>query len=279
MEEIIFELKDHSAGLNCGRWDYIFSYIKKLGMHEQFILPDRQLVTMEVPFMSAYVTLLIKTCHKRRVHAMGGMAAQIPIKHDATANAQAMRRVKEDKLREAKAGHDGTWVAHPDLIPIAKEAFDLFMPQPNQMFVGLNDVSVTAQDLLQSPRNPCVTLEGIKNNVSVALTYMESWLRGQGCVQINNLMEDAATAEIARAQLWQWLHHGVLISESQTAVSSHLIRKIVNETLGPPNSDSICLGKAKNYLIKLVEDDDFYEFLTFLCYKDLVMFEAPKSKL
>jgi malate synthase len=198
MEEIVYELRDHSAGLNCGRCDYIFSVIKKFRNNPRFVLPDRSDITMTVPFMDAYVRLLIKTCHKRNVHAMGGMAAFIPIRNDSVANAAAMEKVRKDKLREVQAGHDGTWVAHPDLVKLAREIFGQYQLGPNQMYVRREDVVVGQKDLLNMKiPNGKITNAGIGVNVSIALQYMEAWLRGVGCVPIHNLMEDAATAEIS----------------------------------------------------------------------------------
>ncbi|KAJ1563794.1 hypothetical protein HK096_010976, partial [Nowakowskiella sp. JEL0078] len=216
MEEIIFELRDHSSGLNCGRWDYIFSFIKRFRNHPDKVLPDRSDVSMTSPFMDAYVRLLIHTCHKRGVHAMGGMAAQIPIKDNIAANDAAMNKVRSDKLREVSAGHDGTWVAHPDLVKIAMDVFDQHMPQPNQLFIRREDVRVVANDLISvAGVHGKITENGVRNNINVALTYMEAWLRGNGCVPIHNLMEDAATAEISRSQLWQWVRHHAKTSDGK----------------------------------------------------------------
>src|SRR5262245_48403715 len=206
MNEILYELRDHSAGLNCGRWDYIFSFIKKFRDRPDFVLPDRAQVTMDRDFLDAYVRLLIKTCHRRGIHAMGGMAAQIPIKNDAAANERALSKVRQDKLREVSAGHDGTWVAHPGLVAVAKEIFDERMKGPNQLHALREDVKVTARDLLKVPKGE-ITEEGLRLNIDVGIQYLESWLRGVGCVPIYNLMEDAATAEICRSQVWQWVRH------------------------------------------------------------------------
>merc|ERR1712230_136023 len=200
MDEILYELREHSSGLNCGRWDYIFSFIKKFRQNPAFVLPDRSAVTMTVPFMDAYVRLLIKTCHRRGVHAMGGMAAQIPIKDDPQANEKAMDSVRQDKLREVRAGHDGTWVAHPALAAIASDVFNKHMPTPNQLFKRREEVSVTKNDLLNMNMPGGITEEGIRKNLNIGLGYMEGWLRGVGCVPINYLMEDAATAEVSRSQ-------------------------------------------------------------------------------
>lgn len=205
MDEILYELRNHSAGLNCGRWDYIFSYIKKFGRKPEFLVPDRDQVGMTVHFMRSYSQLVIQTCHKRNVHAMGGMAAQIPIKNDPEANQAAIEKVRQDKLREVKDGHDGTWVAHPGLVGLAMEIFDAFMPAPNQIDNKREDVNVTAEDLLKVPTGT-ITEKGLRHNIDVGIQYLEAWLRGNGCVPIYNLMEDAATAEISRSQVWQWLH-------------------------------------------------------------------------
>ncbi len=207
MDEILFELKDYSAGLNCGRWDYIFSFIKKFSYREDLALPDRSTITMDRHFLKSYVALLIETCHRRGIHAMGGMAAQIPIKRDAAANDAAMERVRQDKLREVRAGHDGTWVAHPGLVPIARTVFDEHMPEANQIAVPRPAVHVEAADLLQVPEGD-ITRKGLEMNIDIGLRYLAAWLDGLGCVPIYDLMEDAATAEISRAQLWQWAHHG-----------------------------------------------------------------------
>ena len=230
MDEIIYELREHSAGLNCGRWDYIFSMIKKFRNNSEFILPDRGQVTMTVPFMDAYVQLLIKTCHKRGVHAMGGMAAQIPIKNNAEANKAAMQKVYNDKLREVKAGHDGTWIAHPDLGKIALEVFNQHMPTPNQLHVRREDVHITAKDLLNVKFAGKITEAGIREDVVVGLQYTEAWLRGVGCVPINNLMEDAATAEISRSQLWQWAHHEPKSDDGQKVTGARCLSILKEET-------------------------------------------------
>ena len=205
MDEILYELRDHIVGLNCGRWDYIFSFIKRLGKNPAFLTPDRADMTMGKAFLNAYSLLLIKTCHRRGAFAMGGMAAQIPIKGDPAANAAAFAKVRADKEREAGAGHDGTWVAHPDLVPVAMEVFDRLMPGPNQLGVLRDDVKVTAADLLQVHEGGH-TEAGLREDIRVGVQYIEAWLRGRGAVPLYNLMEDAATAEISRAQIWQWLH-------------------------------------------------------------------------
>jgi malate synthase len=210
MDEILYELRDHSAGLNCGRWDYIFSFIKKFRNDPAAVMPDRSLVGMTQPFMKAYSELVIKTCHRRGVHAMGGMAAQIPIKGDPAANEAALAKVRADKEREVRAGHDGTWVAHPGLVPIAMEIFDREMPGPNQIDNLRLDVEVCEADLLRVPEGER-TWEGLRHNIRVGVQYLEAWLRGVGCVPIYHLMEDAATAEICRTQVWQWLKHGATL--------------------------------------------------------------------
>ena len=218
MDEILFELREHSAGLNCGRWDYIFSFIKKLAADTSVLLPDRSQVTMTTHFMRSYSKLCIKTCHRRRIHAMGGMSAFIPIKSDPEANERALAQVRADKEREASDGHDGTWVAHPGLVPVAKEVFDRLMPGPNQIDKQLPDYNPTAADLLAIPTGT-ITEAGLKQNIAVGLGYVEAWLRGIGCVPLFNLMEDAATAEISRAQLWQWVHHGAKLSDGPNSGS------------------------------------------------------------
>src|SRR5579871_4435390 len=229
MDEILWELRDHSAGLNCGRWDYIFSFIKKFRRRPEFVLPNRSLVTMDRHFLNSYVQLLIKTCHRRGIHAMGGMAAQIPIKNDPAANEQALEKVRQDKLREVRSGHDGTWVAHPGLVAIAKDIFDASMPGPNQISRKREDVQVTAKDLLTVPTGE-ITEKGLRWNIDVGLQYLEAWLGGSGCVPIYNLMEDAATCEICRAQVWQWVKHGATLSDGRD-VSADLVDRAISEQL------------------------------------------------
>ena len=263
MHEILWELKDHSAGLNCGRWDYIFSYIKKLGHDARFILPNRAQVTMDKNFLNAYVQLLIQTCHAREIHAMGGMAAQIPIKNDPAANEAALAKVRADKLREVLAGHDGTWVAHPGLVPIAKEVFDAHMPGPNQIHVKREEVKVSQMDLLE-PHKGEVTEEGLRINVDVGIQYLEAWLNGNGCVPIYNLMEDAATAEISRSQVWQWVRHGVKMSDGRT-VTSELVRQTIDKELAEkPGSSSKPL--AAKLFADMMTKGEFTEFLTLVAY-------------
>ena len=274
MDEILYELREHSAGLNCGRWDYIFSFTKVFGSNARFILPDRGNVTMDRAFLKAYVELLIKTCHRRGVHAMGGMAAQIPIKNDPAANESALEKVRQDKLREVKAGHDGTWVAHPGLAPIAKEIFDEYMKAPNQLGVKREDVHITAADLLRVPEGQ-ITEQGLKLNVDVGIQYIESWLRGNGCVPIYNLMEDAATAEISRVQVWQWRHHGVELSDGR-AITPELIRETVASQLekikslvGETRYDRGRFVEAARLFERLVLGDPCKEFLTLEAYRYL----------
>ena len=224
MDEILWELREHSAGLNCGRWDYIFSFIKKLRNHAEFVLPDRAQVTMDRHFLKSYVNLLIATCHRRGVHAMGGMAAQIPIKNDEAANQAALEKVRQDKLREVWAGHDGTWVAHPGLVRVASEIFNTYMPLPNQ--IEKKVAADVAPDDLLAVADGAITREGLERNIDVGLQYLATWLAGNGCVPIYNLMEDAATAEISRAQVWQWLRYGATMSNGQT-VTAGLVREVV----------------------------------------------------
>ena len=223
-------LRDHSAGLNCGRWDYIFSFIKKFRNHASRVLPDRGVVTMQQPFLRSYVELLIHTCHRRGIHAMGGMAAQIPIRNNPKANEEAMERVRQDKLREVRAGHDGTWVAHPGLVPIAKEIFDEYMPQPNQIAPPASATSpITEANLLELPKG-AITEAGLRRNIDVGLQYLESWLRGNGCVPIYDLMEDAATAEISRSQIWQWLRYQAKMDDGR-AITPEMFDAILREVV------------------------------------------------
>ena len=278
MDEILFELRARAAGLNCGRWDYIFSFIKKRRMDPAAVLPDRALVTMTQPAMKAYAQLLIQTCHRRGVHAMGGMAAQIPIKGDEAANAEALERVRQDKLREVGEGHDGTWVAHPGLVPIAKAVFDAGMPGPNQLQVLREDVSVTAADLLAVPTGPC-TREGLRRNVRVSLRYLAAWLDGQGCVPIDHLMEDAATAEISRAQLWQGCRHGVVLEEG-LKVDADLLRLTFDQEmaalrgeLGNEAFRQSRFHEARVLLEELVTEPVLEDFLTIPAYGQLIASE------
>ena len=230
MDEILYELRDHAAGLNCGRWDYIFSYIKKFHQNPDRILPDRAAVTMEVPFMRSYSLLAIQTCHKRHAMAIGGMAAHIPVKNDDAANKNAFDKVRADKEREANDGHDGTWVAHPGMVVLVKEIFDKAMPTPNQMNKKREDVNVTAEDLIRLPDGE-ITEEGLRTNINVGIQYTAAWLSGRGAVPINNLMEDAATAEISRAQVWQWIRYPKGVLSNGQNVTMVLVEGILKEEL------------------------------------------------
>jgi len=274
MDEILYELREHSAGLNCGRWDYIFSFTKVFRNHPAFVLPDRGSITMERPFLKSYVDLLIKTCHRRGIHAMGGMAAQIPIKNDPAANEAALEKVRQDKLREVKAGHDGTWVAHPGLIPIAKAVFDEYMKTPNQINVKREDVHVTAADLLKVPEGQ-ITEQGLKLNVDVGIQYIESWLGGNGCVPIYNLMEDAATAEISRVQVWQWRHDNAKLSDGRQ-VTPELIRATITAQLehiktvvGADRYEGGKFAQASELFERLVFEEPCKDFLTVEAYRYL----------
>ncbi|WP_062306915.1 malate synthase A [Alicyclobacillus sendaiensis] len=275
MDEILYELRDHAAGLNCGRWDYIFSYIKKFRNHPEVILPDRAQVTMTVPFMRAYTLLTIRTCHRRKAFAMGGMAAQIPIKNDPKANEEALAKVRADKEREAQDGHDGTWVAHPGLVPVAMEVFNRLMPTPNQLHRLREDVQVTAADLVAVPEGT-ITEGGLRTNVAVALRYIEAWLRGSGAVPIFNLMEDAATAEISRAQIWQWIHHPKGVLDDGRKVTVELFRQILDEELrklkeeiGEEAYAQSKFALAAQLLDDISTRDDFVDFLTLPGYEHL----------
>jgi malate synthase len=270
MDEILWELREHSAGLNCGRWDYIFSFIKKRANSPDAVLPDRSQVTMASGFLAAYVSLLIQTCHRRGAHAMGGMAAQIPIKDDPAANEAALEKVRADKLREVRAGHDGTWVAHPGLVPIAREVFDAHMRGADQLDVARRDLTVTRDDLLRVPAGTR-TEEGLRHNVRVGVQYIEAWLRGNGCVPLYHLMEDAATAEISRAQVWQWLHHaatvgGAPLDEDRFArvVAEEMAR--IRGEVGDPRFTAGRFPEARDLFVRLSTSDRFEEFLTLAAY-------------
>ena len=267
MDEILYELKDHSAGLNCGRWDYIFSFIKKFRDRSDFVLPDRARVTMDRHFLKSYVDLLIRTCHRRRAHAMGGMAAQIPIKHDAAANDAALEKVRQDKLREVRAGHDGTWVAHPGLVPVAAQVFDASMPGPNQLHVTRADVRVTAADLLAVPEGE-ITAAGLRTNVDVGIQYLESWLRGLGCVPIYNLMEDAATAEISRTQVWQWLRHGARLADGRPMTAA-LVEQTIATELQRLEAPGRKFALAADLFRRVAMAPELPEFLTGVAYEYL----------
>jgi malate synthase len=263
MDEILYELRGHSAGLNCGRWDYIFSFIKKFRNHPGFVLPDRSIVTMDKHFLKSYVDLLIRTCHRRGIHAMGGMAAQIPIKNDPDANEKALEKVRQDKLREVHAGHDGTWVAHPGLVPIAKEIFNAYMKEPNQINRRREPMRVTAKDLLTVTEGR-ISEEGLRWNIDVGLQYLESWLRGSGCVPIYNLMEDAATAEICRAQVWQWVKHGAKLSDGRP-VTEEMVRSVIHEQKN--QLKGLRIAEAAQIYEHMILSPDFAEFLTLVAYK------------
>jgi len=282
MDEILWELKDHSAGLNCGRWDYIFSFIKKFREQEWAVLPDRAQVGMTAHFLRSYSQLVIKTCHRREVHAMGGMAAQIPIKNDPAANEEAMGRVRADKKREAGDGHDGTWVAHPGLVEIAKSEFDAVMKEANQIARKRQDVHVGAADLIKMPEGT-KTEAGLRQNVAVGIGYVEAWLRGVGCVPLFNLMEDAATAEISRAQVWQWVRHKQNLSDGRP-ITKDLVRQIVREELDKVKVQmgdaSYAKGRyedAAQLMIDLVEQPVFNEFLTLPAYDRIIADEKAAA--
>ncbi len=266
MEEILYELRDHSAGLNAGRWDYIFSAIKKFRDRDDFVLPDRAQVTMTVPFMRAYTELLVRSCHTRGAHAIGGMAAFIPSRRDADVNELALTRVREDKLRESGDGFDGTWVAHPDLVPVAMEVFDAALgEQPNQVGRKREDVSTQAADLLNVSATPGeVTEDGVRANVSVGIRYIASWLSGVGAAAIDNLMEDAATAEISRSQIWQWVRHG--------RVARADVERIVAEVVAELPSERV-VEEARALFEQVALADDFVEFLTVPAYDRLLALE------
>ena len=273
MDEILYELREHSAGLNCGRWDYIFSFIKKLRNDLGCLLPDRSQVTMDKGFLQAYSTLLVQTCHRRGVHAMGGMAAQIPNKADPDANRMAFEKVRADKLREVNAGHDGTWVAHPGLVPIAREVFDSLMPGPNQIDRRLEGVNVTQAELLSVPEGT-ITEAGLRHNIKVGVQYLEAWLRGLGCVPLYGLMEDAATAEISRAQIWQQLRHEATI-DGEKLTRARLLRIVDEEMdkLSKALGDRFTTGRfpeARELFQKVAVDPDFEDFLTVPAYERIV---------
>ncbi|HYX85754.1 MAG TPA: malate synthase A [Gaiellales bacterium] len=260
MDEILFELGPHATGLNAGRWDYLFSIIKKLGLREDMVLPDRNSVGMDAPFMRAYAELLVKTCHRRGAHAIGGMAAFVPSRRDPDVNERALAKVREDKEREAGQGYDGTWVAHPDLVPVAKEAFDRALEdRPNQLDVARDDLRVAAADLLDVAATPGeITEEGLRANISVGLQYLAAWLRGSGAVAIFNLMEDAATAEIARSQIWQWLHHHRFSRDD--------VRRVADEEAAKLGPD---FQRARALFDQVATGEHFVEFLTLPAYDEL----------
>jgi malate synthase len=260
MDEILYELREHSSGLNAGRWDYIFSVIKKLGHRPEFVLPDRSAVTMAVPFMFAYTELLVKTCHARGAHAMGGMAAFIPSRRDPEVNEVALAKVREDKEREAGQGFDGTWVAHPDLVTVAMEIFDgVLGDRPNQVERQRDDVASTAADLLDVASTPGeITMAGLHNNVSVGIQYLAAWLQGSGAVAIFNLMEDAATSEISRSQVWQWLHHAKIARTD--------VEDAIEEEVGKLGDG---YDEARELFEQVALGDEFVEFLTLPAYEHI----------
>ena len=278
MDEILYELKDHIVGLNCGRWDYIFSFIKKFRNHPDFVLPDRATVGMDRHFLRSYTQLVVKTCHRRGAHAMGGMAAQIPIKNDPAANQAALDKVTADKKREVADGHDGTWVAHPGLVALARQVFDENMPGPNQLDRRREDVQVSASDLLSVPHGK-ITESGVRQNTTIGLLYLEAWLNGLGCVPIFNLMEDAATAEISRSQLWQWIRHQARLEDGRV-LTRELYRGIAKEELerirtlvGIERFGSGKYELAATIFDRLITSPDFTEFLTLPAYQELLTLE------
>ncbi|MBE63853.1 MAG: malate synthase A [Flammeovirgaceae bacterium] len=274
LNEILYELRNHSCGLNCGRWDYIFSYIKKFRANKHKTVPNRDQVTMTSHFMKSYSDLVIQPCHKRGAHAMGGMAAQIPIKNDETANKAALEKVRQDKLREVQNGHDGTWVAHPALVEVAMEIFDEHMPAPNQIENKRLDVHVSAKDLIQTPTGT-ITLDGIRTNINVGLLYTESWLRGNGAAAIYNLMEDAATAEISRSQLWQWIHHNCY-TVNGTNINIELYEHLkleelekIQDLIGKERFENGRFKEAVQIFDRLVKSEQLEDFLTINAYEYL----------
>src|SRR4051812_12086861 len=277
MHEILYELREHSAGLNCGRWDYIFSFIKKLRADPAAVMPDRAQVTMDKGFLRAYTQLLIQTCHARGAHAMGGMAAQIPIRGDNEANEQALGKVRADKLREVTDGHDGTWVAYPALVPLARAVFDEHMKGPNQLSNARADVRVSAADLLRVPEGTR-TEAGLCHNIRVGILYLEAWLRGNGCVPLFHLMEDAATAEICRTQVWQWVRHGAKLDDGHVITRARVQALIRQETAmmvwtaSEKGAHPGCLGEASALFERLALADELEEFLTLPAYERLLSF-------
>jgi malate synthase len=272
MDEILYELKEHSSGLNCGRWDYIFSAIKTLKADPSFVLPDRGQVTMTQHFLRSYTQLLIKTCHRRGAHAMGGKAAQIPIKNDPEANRVALDRVRADKLREVTDGHDGTWVAHPGLVPIAREVFDAHLTAPNQIDRLRDDVRVGRDDLLRVPEGSR-TEAGLRQNVRVGVQYLEAWLRGAGCVPLYNLMEDAATAEISRTQVWQWIEHQAPLDDGRS-VTTELFARVLDDEMRRIGAEGGRFKEAVELFTRLSTQSSYEEFLTLPAYEVLVSLES-----
>ncbi|MCH8342775.1 MAG: malate synthase A [Planctomycetes bacterium] len=283
MDEILWELREHSAGLNCGRWDYIFSFIKTFRNHPDRVLPDRSQVTMQQPFLRAYAQLLIRICHRRQVHAMGGMAAQVPIKDDPVANEEALEKVRTDKLREVADGHDGTWVAHPGLVPLARAVFDAHMPQPNQIQRTRAEVQVTAEDLCRLPTGTR-TEAGLRHNVRVGVQYLEAWLGGQGCVPLYHLMEDAATAEICRTQVWQWIRHGSTLDDGRT-ITETLFGNVLDEEMArlrdgrePARLDAARTTRARDLFVRLCTARTCENFLTLAAYEQLDRLAGPSKE-
>jgi len=275
MEEILYELREHSAGLNAGRWDYLFSVIKKFRTRgRDFVLPERNSVTMTAPFMRAYTELLVRTCHQRGAHAMGGMAAFIPSRRDPEVNEKALAKVREDKTRESGDGFDGSWVAHPDLVPVCKEVFDAVLgTNPNQLGKLREDVHVTADDLLAVSKTPgAITEAGLRNDISVALQYLAAWLSGNGAVGIFNLMEDAATAEISRSQVWQWIYNDIALDDGPV-VTRELVEQLIDEELTKIRAaageefDPAQYGQAVALFTEVALADEFVEFLTLPAYE------------
>jgi len=267
MDEILYELRDHSAGLNCGRWDYIFSCIKRFRNRPDFVLADRALVTMTTHFMHSYSLLCIKTCHRRNTFAMGGMAAWIPVKGDPAENEAAFTKVRADKEREANDGHDGTWVAHPGMVELATDAFNALMKQSNQIDRKREDVNVTARDLLDFAPHEPITEAGLRQNVSVGVQYLEAWLRGRGAVPLFNLMEDAATAEISRAQVWQWIRNQRGVLNDGRKVTNEMFRSILDDEIGKvKQSSGNKFAAARALFDRITTDDNFAEFLTLPAY-------------
>merc|ERR1719499_3012208 len=280
MDEIIYELRTHSAGLNCGRWDYIFSTMKVFRNHPRFVFPDRSQVGMDRPFMNAYVRRLVRVCHRRKVHAMGGMSAFIPARGDPAKNEKIMEKIKKDKLAEVLAGHDGSWVAHPALIEAAQGPYDQHMPSPNQIFKQTTDV-VAESELLPLALEGTISEAGLRLNIVVAMAYMEAYLRGVGCIPYNGLMEDAATAEISRTQVWQWIKHSALISDTGATVTKPLVQMILKEEtaklktkMGSDAFDKSQFGLASSLLFKMLMKDTLDDFLTLNCYPYITRYNA-----
>jgi malate synthase len=272
MDEILYEMRDHITGLNCGRWDYIFSFIKRLGKNKRFLTPDRAAMTMDKAFLHAYSLLLIRTCHRRGAFAMGGMAAQIPVKGDASANEAAFKKVRADKEREAGDGHDGTWVAHPDLVPVAEEVFHRMVKTPNQLDKLRNDVKITRDQLLEMHQGER-TEEGLRLNIRVGVQYIEAWLRGRGAVPLYHLMEDAATAEISRSQVWQWIYHRARLADGRE-VTPDLFESILDDemekvrrAIGPTTYDSGRFEDAVELFKEMSLALEIEEFLTIPAYR------------